>query len=665
MCGITGFYSAGTQNREALIELSSRMATTLLHRGPDDAGVWVDERSGVGLGFRRLSIIDLSAEGRQPMHSADRRYTIIFNGEIYNFLELRAELIRLGHGFRGHSDTEVLLAGIAEWGVEPAIQRSNGMFAFALWDSYEHQLYLGRDRIGKKPLYYGRFAGTLLFGSELKALRAHPAFRDEVDRGALTLFLRFGYVPAPYSIYAGVSKVLPGTIVRFARGDDAPQMITYWTARDAVRQPTTEFSEERVAVDQLDTLLRDAVKLRMVSDVPLGAFLSGGIDSSTIVALMQSQSSRPVQTFTIGFREAGYDEAEHARAVAQHLGTDHTELYVTPTQALEVIPQLPRIFDEPFADSSQIPTYLVSCLARSKVTVSLSGDGGDELFGGYNRHLWGLRVWNLRCGLPSPIARAAASLMLGFSPAAMNSGFHRLRGLLPRRLRIPTAGDKISKFGVVFSAESPERFYEVLVSNWKHPEKVVRNGTEPATVLREPQRWSESSDFTQAMMYLDLISYLPDDILVKVDRATMSVSLEGRAPLLDYRVVEFAWRLPISMKIRGGQGKYLLRQVLDRYVPRELTERPKMGFGVPIDSWLRGPLRNWAEALLDPVRIEREGFFHASPIQAKWNQHLSGERNWQYELWNVLMFQAWLEAQARETSQLAAAQNCIPLSAAV
>lgn len=665
MCGIAGFYSAGTQSREALIELSSRMATTLRHRGPDDARVWVDETSGVGFGFRRLSIIDLSAEGRQPMHSADRRYTIIFNGEIYNFLQLRDELISLGHGFRGHSDTEVLLAGITEWGIRPAIQRANGMFAFALWDSYEHQLYLGRDRIGKKPLYYGQFGGTLLFGSELKALRAHPAFHGEVDRGALTLFLRFGYVPAPHSIYAGVSKVLPGTLVRFAGGDASPESITYWTARDAVTQTTTAFSDEGEAVAHLDALLRDAVKLRMISDVPLGAFLSGGIDSSTVVALMQAQSNRPVQTFTIGFCEGGYNEAENARAVARHLGTDHTELYVTPAEALETIPELPRIFDEPFADSSQIPTYLVSRLARSKVTVSLSGDGGDELFGGYNRYSWGRRIWNLRRRVPSPLARGTASMMSSFSPAAINATFRRLEPFVPKALRFSTPGDKISKLGEILHAETPERFYELLVSSWKRPGEVVRGGGEPATLLSEPDRWSELPDFTHAMMYLDLITYLPDDILVKVDRATMSVSLEGRAPLLDYRVVEFAWRLPLAMKIRNGTGKYLLRKVLDRYVPRDLVERPKMGFGVPIDGWLRGPLRDWAEALLDPDRIEREGFFDAAPIRAKWEEHLSGERNWQYQLWNILMFQAWLEAQAGETSQPAAVQEVLPLSAVV
>lgn len=665
MCGIAGFFSGTDHNRELLVERASRMATTLRHRGPDDAAVWVDERSGVGLGFRRLSIIDLSAEGRQPMQSADRRYAIIFNGEVYNFLELRAELTGLGHEFRGHSDTEVLLAGISEWGIRPAIQRANGMFAFALWDSREHQLYLGRDRIGKKPLYYGRFGGTLLFGSELKALRAHPAFQVEVDRGALTLFLRFGYVPAPHSIYAGVSKVLPGTLVRFCRADADPEVIAYWTARDAVTQTTTVFSNEGEAVAQLDALLRDAVKLRMISDVPLGAFLSGGIDSSTVVALMQAQSNRPVQTFTIGFWEGGYNEAEDARAVAHHLGTDHTELYVTPAEALETIPELPRIFDEPFADSSQIPTYLVSRLARSKVTVSLSGDGGDELFGGYNRYFWGRRVWNLRRRVPTSLARGAASMMGIFSPSALNTIFNRLMPLLPKAMRFPVPGDKISKLSEILHADTPERLYKLLVSTWKRPGEVVRDGTEPATVLTDPGRWSELPDFTHAMMYLDLITYLPDDILVKVDRATMSVSLEGRAPLLDYRVVEFAWRLPLAMKIRNGTGKYLLRKVLDRYVPRELVERPKMGFGVPIDSWLRGPLRDWAEALLDPDRIEREGFFDPAPIRAKWKEHLSGERNWQYQLWNVLMFQAWLEAQTRETSQPAAVQEVLPLSAVV
>jgi asparagine synthase (glutamine-hydrolysing) len=621
------------------------MAEQMAHRGPDDAVEWVDASSGLALGFRRLAIVDLSPAGRQPMHSASGRYVIIFNGEVYNFRAVRAELEGRGHRFRGGSDTEVLLTAIEVWGLADAIRRFVGMFAFALWDRQERSLHLVRDRLGIKPLYYGWGDGTFLFGSELKALAAHPAFRPQIDRDALALFMRHGYVPAPYAIYRGVWKLPPGSILTLRSRDDRDALpAPFWSAREVVEDAVAEpFSgSEQEATSQLDELLREAVALRMIADVPLGAFLSGGIDSSTVVALMQAQSGQPVKTFTIGFHEGEYDEARHAAAVARHLGTDHTELTVTPEEARTVIPLLPTMFDEPFADSSQIPTYLVSQLARRHVTVSLSGDGGDELFGGYNRYFWGRSIWRRIGWAPLAVRALSTRALTALSPADWDRQFARLAPLLPPSLRQRTAGDKLHKLAGVLEVDSPEQLYWGLVSQWKETDLVI-DGREPPTALTDRARWAALPDFTQRMMFLDLISYLPDDILAKVDRASMAVSLEARVPLLDHRVVAFAASLPLSLKIRDGQGKWLLRQVLYRYVPRELIERPKMGFGVPIDSWLRGPLREWAEELLDERRLRDEGFFQPQPIRLKWQEHLSGERNWQYQLWNVLQFQAWLE----------------------
>jgi asparagine synthase (glutamine-hydrolysing) len=540
----------------------------------------------------------------------------------------------------------VLLAAIEHWGLPSAIQRFVGMFAFALWDREERVLHLVRDRLGIKPLYYGWQGGDFLFGSELKAMAAHPAFRAEIDRDALALYMRHGYVPAPYAIYRGIHKLPPGTILTLrAQGDVAATPQPFWSAREVAEaglaNPFTGSESEAIA--GLDALLRDSIALRMIADVPLGAFLSGGIDSSTVVALMQAQSDRPVKTFTIGFLEAGYDEAAHAAAVARHLGSDHTALYVTPEEARTVIPRLPMMFDEPFADSSQIPTFLVSQLARRHVTVSLSGDGGDELFGGYNRYFWGRSIWR-RVGWAPPRARALGSrALIALSPDGWDRQFARFDPLLPDGLRQRTPGDKLHKLAAVLAAENPEELYQGLVSLWSQTADVVVGAREPLTAITDRSRWAALPDFTQRMMFLDLISYLPDDILTKVDRASMAVSLEARVPLIDHRVVAFAASVPLSMKIRDGQGKWLLRQVLDQYVPRELIERPKMGFGVPIDVWLRGPLRDWAEALLDERRLRAEGFFHPAPIRKRWQEHLSGARNWQYPLWNVLQFQAWRE----------------------
>jgi asparagine synthase (glutamine-hydrolysing) len=650
MCGIAGFLdSARRAGANEAAETAGRMADALINRGPDDSGSWADGEAGIALAHRRLSILDLSPQGHQPMHSACGRYVIAFNGEIYNFGEIRQELEQAGQiAWRGHSDTEVMLAAIARWGLEDAVRRFAGMFAFALWDRERRTLHLVRDRLGEKPLYYGWAGSTLLFGSELKALRRHPAWRGTVDRNALTLLLRHGYVPAPYSIHEGIFKLMPGSVLSIPMDTPAGAELVpkrYWSALEAaaagVAAPYT--GSEAEAIAQLDCLLRRSVQQQMVADVPLGAFLSGGFDSSTVVALMQAQSSQQVQTFTIGFNEEGYNEAEHAKAVARHLGTDHTELYVTSQEAMDVIPRLATLYDEPFADSSQIPTFLVSQLARRSVTVSLSGDGGDELFAGYNRYFWGRNIWRRVGWIPHRLRGAAAAGLTALSPQTWNRLFDAAGPLLPAGLRQRMPGDKLHKLAEIMDVRTPEEMYLGLVSLWKNPAAIVPGAREPATVMTEPIQGANFPDFVQRMMYLDTVSYLPDDILVKVDRASMGVSLEARVPFLDHRVLEFAWQLPMSMKIRDGKGKWILRQLLGRHVPPQLMERPKMGFGVPLDVWLRGPLRPWAESLLDESRLRAEGYFDPAPIRAKWAEHLSGKRNWQHHLWCVLMFQAWLE----------------------
>lgn len=646
MCGIAGFLDLSSNgNSDRLQAKVVRMVHTLVHRGPDDSGTWVDAETRIALGHRRLAIVDLSPEGHQPMVSVDGRYVIVFNGEIYNFLELRRQLEQLGHRFRGHSDTEVMLAAFSQWGLDTAVKSFNGMFAFALWDKQERVLHLGRDRLGEKPLYYTWLGQTFLFASELKALTAYPNFNPEINRDALALYLRHNYIPAPYSIYQGVYKLPPACVLTVPVGKATAQPVPYWSVKSIAEAGITHpfTGSETAAIAQLDSLLRDAVSLRMVADVPLGAFLSGGVDSSTVVALMQAQSNQPVKTFSIGFYEDSYNEAKYAKAVAQHLGTDHTELYVTPAEAIAVIPKLPALYDEPFADSSQIPTFLVAQLARQHVTVSLSGDGGDELFAGYNRYFWGRRIWQQIGWIPYPLRNAAARVLMVRSPQSWNHTFANLQPVLPKSLKQQNPGDKLHKLAEVLAVESPEAMYKGLVSHWKDPEAVVTGSFEPITTLNDSQGWANLPDFTQRMIYLDTVTYLPDDILVKVDRATMGVSLEARVPLLDHRIVEFAWQIPLSMKIHKGQGKWLLRQVLYKYVPPSLIERPKMGFGVPIDNWLRSSLRDWAEALLSEQRLRQEGFFNPLPIRQKWAEHLSGDRNWQYYLWNVLMFQAWLD----------------------
>lgn len=644
MCGIVGYL--GGVVSEAVV---NRMSSALVHRGPDDSGVWLDSAASIGLGHRRLSVVDLSPEGHQPMRSPSGRYVMVYNGEIYNHMDCRTALAMENVGWRGHSDTETLLAGFDAWGIQKTVELCIGMFAFAVWDKATNTLTLGRDRLGEKPLYYG-WQGTgqhaaFLFGSELKALKAHPFFLADIDRNALCLLLRHNYVPAPHSIYKGITKLEAGCLLTVSFAQPEPKIVRYWSvSMVSVAGCANPFAGTPTqAVDALEVLLKSAVQRQMMADVPLGAFLSGGIDSSTVVAMMQSQSCRPVKTFTIGFNEAGYNEAVHAKAVATYLGTDHTELYVTAQQALDVIPRLPMLYCEPFSDSSQIPTFLVSQLARQQVTVSLSGDAGDELFCGYSRYLLADKLWKKLSVLPPGARRLSARGLIALSPSRWNSLLGPVQGLLPASLRQANLGDKLHKAAGVLTAADVDALYLGLVSHWDDPASVVIGGSEPPTLLTSNAPPLSGLDDIQRMMALDALTYLPDDILVKVDRAAMGVSLEGRVPFLDHRVVEFAWSLPQNMKLRDGVGKWVLRQVLYRHVPKELVERPKMGFGVPIGEWLRGPLREWAENLLDDARLRREGFFYPAPIRKKWAEHLSGTRNWQYHLWDVLMFQAWLE----------------------
>jgi asparagine synthase (glutamine-hydrolysing) len=645
MCGFTGFLGGVAGDNLVL----RRMADKLIHRGPDDEGYWFDSKEKVGLAHRRLSILDLSSAGHQPMSSEDDRYMIIFNGEIYNHLAIRGEINNLkgfrGVKWRGHSDTETLLAGIEAWGLEETLKKSIGMFALALWDKHKKSLNLARDRFGEKPLYYG-WQGegvdqTFLFGSDLKALKAHPVFSGEIDRGSLSLLLRHSYVPAPYSIYKGISKLEAGSILSISLKDQGPVITKFWNAIDAaLNQHSFPFAgSPSEAVDELELLAKSAVKQQMLSDVPLGAFLSGGIDSSTIVALMQSQSIQPVKTFTIGFNEKGFNEAVHAKAVAKHLGTDHTEMYVTPNQAMDVIPQIHSLFSEPFADSSQIPTFLVSQIAKQHVTVALSGDGGDELFCGYNRYELTARWWKKLSHIPSPIRAIFAQCIVGISP----DNWDKLGAILPGSKKYQALGEKLHKGVNVLKSSSLQDLYLGIVSQISNPIDWVIDGYEPPTkIIGNASFLSELNDSEQ-MMLLDTVSYLQDDILSKVDRASMGVSLEGRVPFLDHRIYEFAWTLPFDYKLRNGQTKWPLRQILYKYVPKELIDRPKMGFGVPIGHWLRGPLRDWAESLLAEDKLRREGYFHARIIRTKWEEHLSGSKNWESQLWTILMFQAWIE----------------------
>lgn len=635
MCGLAGIVAEATS--EELAGDLRRMCDALVHRGPDDAGDWIDSAHGIALGFRRLAILDLSPAGHQPMASLSGRYIATLNGEIYNFEELRREL---DGPWRGHSDTEVMLAAFDAWGVENALQRFIGMFAIAIWDRATRRLLLVRDRMGVKPLYYGLLGNTFLYASELKALRRHSRFAGTIDRGAVQLYLRYMYVPAPLSIYEGIFKLMPGTMLTFDPATRAIATTTYWSVRDAAtRGAANRFrGSEEEASQELETLLRDAVRLRMVADVPIGVFLSGGVDSSLVAALMQAQSAVPVRTFAIGFSHASYDEARFAAEVARHLGTDHTELYVTEEDVVNVIPMLPSMYDEPFADSSQIPTHLVARLARQHVTVALSGDGGDELFGGYTRYFIGQKLFHRLAALPRALRPVLGHLLTSVSPRAWDR-------MLAPFLRQPRPGERVYKVARVLEADDPDAMYFELVSHWSN---VVIGAKETESPLTDRSAWPPLEDTIERMMYFDQLSYLPDDILTKVDRASMAVSLEAREPLLDHRLVEFAWTLPLSMKVRDAQGKRVLRRVLDRYVPRPLIERPKMGFGMPLETWLRGRLRDWAESLLDTSAMRAQGLLDPAPIREKWEEHVAGRGEWKHHLWAVLMLQAWIANERGE-----------------
>ncbi len=675
MCGITGFLAAPARPESELKEMARSMANAIAYRGPDDSGAWADAQAGIALGHRRLSIIDLSPAGHQPMASSSGRFVVAFNGEIYNHLDIRAELLVAGVAlaWRGHSDTETLLAAFEHWGVESTLAKTVGMFAIALWDVQERTLHLARDRFGEKPLYYG-WTGSgagraFVFGSELKALRAFEGFSNPVCRQALAQYMRFMYVPAPRSIHQGIFKLELGCLlsIKGAPPLAAPAqplrppavyesltLSRWWSLADVVQAGAqNQLTDEVEAVNMLEQRLSDAVRLQSLADVPLGAFLSGGVDSSTIVALMQQQATRPVKTFTVGFEEAGFDESPHARAVAKHLGTDHAELFVTVTEAQAVIAQLPAMYDEPFADSSQIPTHLVCRAARQHVTVALSGDAGDELFGGYSRYFWGPRIWAKLAWLPYPVRQALGAAISAMPVAGWDALSRPVNALLPGGKGIAQAGDKAHKLAArLANVRDLDDLYLSLVSEWQDPAQVVRgdNGctvVEPSSLLADPLPECDLAGVANSplrMMYRDSMTYLPDHILCKVDRAAMAVSLETRVPFLDHRVAELAWRLPLGMKIRGGQGKWALRQVLYKHVPRELIDRPKAGFGIPVGQWLLGPLRPWAESLLDEKRLQAEGYFYPAPIRQKWTEHLTGRRDHTASLWAVLMFQSWLES---------------------
>jgi len=648
MCGIAGILDRSTPQN--MTKNLLRMSDTLTHRGPDANGIWVSSEKYLGLAHQRLSILDPSEAGSQPMHSTNGRYVIVFNGEIYNHLKLRIELEKQGRSFNwiGHSDTETLLACFETWGVEDTLVRSIGTFSFALWDKNISTLMLARDRFGEKPLYYGWVGDNFLFGSELKAIKSHPSFHSNIDRNALCLFLRLNYIPAPYSIYEGVKKLLPGNLLSISLRHPEPKIKAFWSGIDASLKSKSDpfIGSFGDAVSSLETLLKDAVSQQMISDVPLGAFLSGGVDSSTIVSMMQAQSMKPIKTFTIGFHDEMLNEAKQAKAISTHLGTEHNELYVTAADIISVIPHLSNLYDEPFADSSQIPTFLVSSLAQKKVKVSLSGDGGDELFAGYNRHQITQNAWKNILSIPTPIKKLSSKVITQISPEKWNHIFKIIEKVTPPiRGRWSNIGDLLHKGAGVMLSKSDADLYDNLTSFWRDPSSVVINGKEPHNNISKSVFELDQFSTSEQMMLLDSITYLSDDILCKVDRASMGVSLESRSPFLDHRVFDFAWKLPIEFKLYKGGSKRVLREVLYRHVPKELIESRKKGFGIPIDKWLRGPLREWAEDLLDESQLKVDGYFNPELIRQKWSEHLLGKRNWAGHLWSILMFQLWLRDQ--------------------
>jgi asparagine synthase (glutamine-hydrolysing) len=645
MCGINGFLTSGNTNELDLNKVLNDCTNKIIHRGPDSTGIWVDDKKGIYMGHRRLSIVDLSSTGAQPMSSNSGRYVICLNGEIYNHLELRDELSQYTNNiWKGSSDTETLINCFEVWGIETTLKKTTGMFAFSLWDSFENELTIGRDRFGEKPLYYGWQESTFFFSSELKSIKSNPLFKSEIDRNALGLYIKYAYVPAPFSIYKNIYKLSPGSILTVSLSSRNLKPSVYWSSLnqmfDCYKKPFS--GNKGQAVEQLNIILTNAVKKQMMADVPLGAFLSGGIDSSLIVAIMQSLSNTPIKTYTIGFKEDSYNEAHYAKKVANHIGTDHTELYVTEKDALKVIPQLPYFYDEPFADSSQIPTYLVSKLASESVTVSLSGDAADELFGGYNRYLLTNNLWNKISKFPIGLRIIVSKFLLSVNPSKYNSLFKFLSfsNIFTKQENI---GDKIHKSASILTSSSYMELYDRLVSSWRNPSSIVIGGEDLSAFKEVIPNEINNFDSISMMMAKDLITYLPDDILCKVDRAAMATSLETRVPFLDHSVMQFAWSLPLEYKLFGNRTKWVLREILYKYVPKKLIDRPKMGFGVPIDTWLRGDLRDWAEKLLNEDRLLQEGFFNPGPIRKKWEEHLSGKRNWQHQLWVILMFQSWLE----------------------
>ena len=629
-------------------QICFNMSERLRHRGPNDDGLWVDAQQGVALGHRRLSIIDLSPSGHQPMKTASGRMIIAYNGEVYNFAEIRHELEQKEYQFNGHSDTEVVLAACEAWGVEQAVSRFIGMFAFALWDRKDKKLWLARDRLGIKPLYWAKTRqGEIIFGSELKALRAHPDCPYELDRDSVTSFLRYSYIPGPWSIYKNVHKLKPGHVLSLTIRNDEPQETSYWNLREVIKEAQrNQFNgNDNEAVTSLRKLLMDAVGKRMIADVPLGCFLSGGIDSSLVTALMQAQSNKPINSFSIGFHEQGYDEAQYSKAIAHHLGTHHTELYVNDKQAQDVISRLPEIYDEPFSDSSQIPTYLISAMTKEHVTVALSGDGGDEVFAGYNRYFQVNNLEFLFKYFPLWGKKITAKMIKRISPHYWDEIFK----LVPQQYRPSQAGEKMHKLANILPLDY-QSFYKNMISHWQEPDGIIINGKEKPALFNDLSLITGFPNNIDFMQYADTLTYLPDDILTKVDRASMAVSLEARVPLLDHRVVEFAWRLPQTMKIRGRNGKWILKALLKDFVPPKLYERPKMGFGIPLDKWLRGSLRDWAESLLSPAIFNEFGLLASEPILQKWQEHQNGTHNWQYLLWDVLMLHSWLVYEKSESN---------------